>query len=75
LLERELSDPLSGEYQQIMVDLTQLEFIDSRGLVALLHAQKVARLRRKAFSLRRGGRQLQRLFEITDYGARFTFEE
>jgi anti-sigma B factor antagonist len=74
-LERELSAPLSGEYRQITVDLTQLDFIDSRGLVALVRAQKAAESCQKAFLLRRGGRQVQRLFDVTGYGALFTFEE
>lgn len=75
ILERELSPPLSDEYRHIMVDLTQLDFMDSRGLVALTQAQKAAHSRQKAFSLRRGGRQVQRLFDVTGYGTLFTFEE
>jgi anti-anti-sigma factor len=75
ILERELSAPLSGEYRHIIVDLAQLDFMDSRGLNTLRRAQKTARSRHRAFSLRRGGRQVQRLFDVTGCGARFTFED
>jgi anti-sigma B factor antagonist len=75
MLERELSAPFSGEHRHVMVDLTRLDFMDSRGLVALMQAQKAAQSRQEAFSLRRGGSQVQRLFEVTGYSALFTFEE
>jgi anti-anti-sigma factor len=75
ILERELSASLSGEYRHTVVDLAQLDFMDSRGLNTLRRAQKTAHSLQKAFSLRRGGRQVQRMFDVTGYGARFTFED
>jgi anti-anti-sigma factor len=75
VLESELSNPVAASYRHIVVDLTQLSFIDSQGLGALMQAQKKAQSRQKAFSLRRGGRQVQRLFEMTGFSTLFTFED
>jgi anti-anti-sigma factor len=76
ILEGELSASLSGdEYRRAIVDLAQLDFMDSRGLNALTRAQQTADSRPRAFSLRRAGRQIQRLFDRTGYGARFTSED
>ena len=74
-LETELSDPLSDGYQHIVIDLTQLSFMDSRGLVTLLTAQNAAQANQKAFTLRRAGQQVQRLFAITGLKNLFTFED
>jgi anti-anti-sigma factor len=74
VLERELSNPAADSCRHIVVDLTQLAFIDSQGVRALLQAQRKAQSRQKAFSLRRGGRQVQRLFEVTGFSALLTFE-
>jgi anti-anti-sigma factor len=75
IVERELQASLSGEYRHTIVDLAELDFIDSRGLNTLRRAQKTAHSLQRAFSLRRGGRQVKRLFDVTGYGARFTFED
>jgi anti-anti-sigma factor len=75
ILERELSAPQSGEYRDTTVDLARLDFMDSQGLNTLRRAQKSAHSQQRAFSLRRGGRQVQRMFDVTGYGARFTFED
>jgi anti-anti-sigma factor len=75
VLERELSDSASDGYGHILLDLSQLDFLDSRGLVALMQAQREAEARHKAFSLRAGAFQVQRLFEVTGLNAHFTFED
>jgi anti-anti-sigma factor len=75
ILERELDASLSGESRHTSVDLAQLDFMDSRGLNTLSRAQKAAHSLQRAFSLRRGGRQVQRLFDVTGYAAQFTFED
>ena len=74
VLESELSGPLSDGFRHIVVDLSQLGSIDRRGLGALMEAQNAARAEHKAFSLRRGSRQVQRLFELTGLTRQFTFE-
>lgn len=74
-LESELSNPVAASYRHIVVDLAQLAFMDSRGLRALVQAQKTAHSSQKAFSLRRAGRQVQRLLEVTGRSALFTFED
>jgi anti-sigma B factor antagonist len=75
VLERELSGSASDDYGHILLDLSQLDFLDSRGLVALMQAQREAEARQKAFSLRPGAFQVQRLFEVTGLSQHFTFED
>lgn len=74
-LESALSDPLSDGFHRIVVDLTGLAFMDSRGLVTLVQAQNAAQSEQKTFALRRGGPQVQRLFELTSLSQAFTFED
>ncbi len=75
MLETELSDGLSDGARRITIDLGQLEFMDSRGLHALLRAQHAAETNQMSFSLRPGARQVQRLFELTGLAGHFAFEE
>jgi anti-sigma B factor antagonist len=75
VLERELYDSASERYGHILLDLSQLDFLDSRGLVALMQAQREAEARHKGFSLRPGAFQVQRLFEVTGLSKHFIFED
>jgi anti-anti-sigma factor len=75
ILEGELSDSASDGYGHILLDLSQLDFLDSRGLAALVGAQREAEAKHKLFSLRRGTSQVQRLFEVTGLDKHFTFED
>lgn len=75
ILESELSDSASDGYGRILLDLSQLDCLDSRGLVALMQAQREAEAKHKAFSLRPGALQVQRLFEVTGLNGHFTFED
>jgi anti-anti-sigma factor len=58
-----------------LVDLSGVEFIDSTGLGAILRAQTTAEANGHTLTFRRGGHQVQRLFELTGIGDRLTFED
>ncbi len=65
-LEAELRAAEATDAKRIVLDLSGLNFMDSRGLGALLEAQ--ARSRRDSNRLRivRGPRRIQRVFELTN---------
>jgi anti-anti-sigma factor len=75
LLASELSNSASDGFHHILLDLSQLDFLDSRGLGALIQAQREAEANHKVFSLRPGALQVQRLFEVTGLIKHFTFED
>jgi anti-anti-sigma factor len=58
------SDDLQGE-QTIVLDLQQLEFIDSTGLRSILAALERCRERHQEFAITPGSEQVQRLLRIT----------
>jgi anti-anti-sigma factor len=71
-LEEELRAAEAGDAISIVVDLGQLEFIDSTGLRLLVMAADRAGSR---FSLLRGPKQVHRVFEITDMVDRLPFAD
>jgi len=61
-------------YEVVVVDLRDLEFMDSTGLNLLLEADRQARARGSCRLLVvRGNPAVQRLFELTQLGDRLTF--
>ena len=72
-LEEELRAAEAGDATSIVVDLGQLEFIDSTGLRLLVMAAERAPTGR--FSLLRGPKQVHRVFEITDMVNRLPFAD
>ena len=72
-LEEELRDAEAGDATSIVVDLGQLEFIDSTGLRLLVMAAE--RSQDGRFSLLRGPKQVHRVFEITDLVDRLPFAD
>jgi anti-anti-sigma factor len=65
LLERELEGANVHEAKAIVLDLAQLEFMDSTGLRTLLSAQAAASERGQAFAVTQGSEQVQRLLRVT----------
>lgn len=61
--------------QRVVVDLSELEFMDSSGLHELLRAHERASQNGHRLSLRRGPPCVQRLFELTNTGHVFRFED
>lgn len=58
---------------RIIVDLTALEFMDSKGLRAMLQIDARSRANGDRVVFLRGGPSVQRLFEITDTEGRLPF--
>jgi anti-anti-sigma factor len=70
-LEEELRRVEASDVESIVIDLGQLEFIDSTGIRLLVMAAD--RCQDGRFSLLRGPRQVHRVFEITDLADRLPF--
>jgi anti-sigma B factor antagonist len=56
----------------VVVDLRQLEFMDSTGLHVFVAAQQRARAAGRRFAVVRGGETVQRLFDLTGVAESFT---
>ena len=63
-LEQELDRAFESSSARVVLDLRELEFIDSSGLRTLLMARRRADIARAHFSLVAGDRALQRTLEI-----------
>jgi anti-anti-sigma factor len=72
-LEAELRRVEDSDAEAIVVDLGQLEFIDSTGIRLLVMASE--RCQPGRFSLLRGPKQVHRVFEITDLADRLPFAD
>jgi anti-anti-sigma factor len=72
-LERELLRVEAGDAPAIVIDLGKLEFIDSTGIRLLVMAAE--RCGDERLSLRRGPKQVHRVFEITDLADRLPFAD
>jgi anti-anti-sigma factor len=72
-LEEELKRVEATDVAAIIVDLGQLEFIDSTGIRLLVMASE--RCDEGRFSLLRGPKQVHRVFEITDLADRLPFAD
>jgi anti-anti-sigma factor len=75
VLEDGLRHALERGARRLVVDLRDLEFMDSSGLTVLARWSLGARDDRYALALVPGPRPVQRLFEITGMAQHFTFEE
>jgi anti-anti-sigma factor len=71
-LEEELDKVLNGGPGVVVLDLRQLEFIDSTGLSVLVKAHQRAQEADCTFGLVRGGAQVQRLLSLTGLEDRLT---
>ena len=64
-LEQELVAVADSDAELIIIDLRELEFMDSTGLHVLVHAQQRMQDLGRRFALIRGGETVQRLFDLT----------
>ena len=72
-LEEELEQIVSNpDTSTVILDLRQLEFMDSTGLSALIKAHQRAQEAGQRFGVVRGGAQVQRLLDLTGIGERIT---
>ena len=60
-----LSDPQIRQCHTLVVDLSELTFMDSTGLSAVLVGEMHARTRGQRFKVVRGPRHVQELFRLT----------
>ena len=63
-LEKALADAFDGDSARVVLDLRELEFIDSSGLRTLLTARRRSDAAHAQFSLVAGHRGLERTLEI-----------
>jgi anti-sigma B factor antagonist len=70
LLERELDRAQERAPGMIVLDLEELQFIDSAGLRVILAGHEQTRARGVELAVTRGPRQVQRLLEIAGVGDR-----
>jgi anti-anti-sigma factor len=75
ILEARLREALDGGGRQLVVDLRDLEFMDSTGLTLLTRWSRGADQDGYDLALVRGEDRVHRLFEITGMAAYFTFVE
>jgi len=68
LLAEEIERAERGERKALVLDLGELEFIDSAGLRVILAAQERAATTGREFAVTNGTQQVQRLFEIAGVG-------
>ena len=69
-LEHQLIQAAADEPALLVLDLSELGFMDSTGLRAVLSAAERARHAAYEFAVVRGSSQVQRLFELTQVGER-----
>jgi anti-sigma B factor antagonist len=69
-LEQELDQVLDGPGEALVIDLRELEFIDSTGLSVLVKAHQRAEQTGRRFGLVNGGSQVRRLLSLTGIGER-----
>jgi anti-anti-sigma factor len=71
-LERELESAFSGEPGLVILDLRQLEFMDSTGLGVLIRAHNRAQTQGHRLGIVGGSRQVRRLLHLTGVAERLT---
>ncbi len=60
-----LDDVLTAGFDQVVLDLNGVTFVDSTGLRAIIEAQRIADAVGIEFSVRPGPPQVRRLFDLT----------
>ncbi len=75
LFEQAIDELDASDTRRLLIDLTELLFMDSTGLRALLRARQAAAAADRQMLLRPGPRQVQRVFELSGTLDRFTFQD
>jgi len=71
-LEHELDSGRAASARLVIVDLRELEFMDSTGLSVLVRAHQRATENGQEFAVVRGSQQVQRLLSLTGVADRLT---
>lgn len=74
LLERAMEGLDNPSQRRVLIDLSELSFMDSTGLRALLRARELVAESDRELTLRDGPRQVRRVFELSGTAEAFTFE-
>jgi anti-anti-sigma factor len=74
-LERELERGIASQAEVVIVDLRQLDFMDSTGLSVLVRAHQRATENGQRFGVVRGPQQVQRLLSLTGVADRLTLAD
>ena len=74
-LEEELVRLAESDSEQVILDLRELEFMDSTGLSTLVKAHQRAQEAGQRFGLVRGPQQVQRLLSLTGVAERLPFAD
>ena len=74
-LERHLAEVERENPRRVLIDLSELGFMDSTGLGLIIRAADAAERHGRQLRLRRASRQVRRLFEVAGIADHFTFEE
>jgi anti-sigma B factor antagonist len=73
-VDRQLARLHATQVKRVLIDLSGVTFMDSTGLSSIVRASRFAESNGHSLVLRRGPRQVQRLFELTGVESRLTFE-
>jgi anti-sigma B factor antagonist len=73
--DRQLARIEATKVSRVLIDLSGVSFMDSAGLRSIVRAHHFAESNNHRLVLRRGTRQVQRLFELTGIDERLTFED
>jgi len=68
-----LANAQSDGYNDVRIDLRDLQFIDSTGIRLLLLAQRRAEQRGEGFCIVKGNEHIQQVFALTDLDRRLPF--
>jgi anti-anti-sigma factor len=71
-LEQELERATASDLELLVIDLRNLEFMDSTGLSVLVRAHQKATQSGKRFAIVKGPQQVQRLLSLTGVAERLT---
>jgi anti-sigma B factor antagonist len=74
-LEEELDRVAESDSELLIVDLRELEFMDSTGLSVLVRAHQRAEAQGRRLGLVNGSQQVQRLLTLTGVADRFTLAD
>jgi anti-anti-sigma factor len=74
-LDRQLADIDVAHVERLLIDLRGVTFMDSTGLKSIVAAQRLADGDGHRLVLRRGSRQVRRLFELTGLDNRLSFAD
>jgi anti-sigma B factor antagonist len=75
ILEEQLRSAVAAGARRVVVDLRNLDFMDSTGLTLLMCWQRESRNDGFQLALVRGDERIQRLFELTAMDSLFTFTD